>query len=1128
MIVTFISECEKKAIARTNKILDAFAKRIGRRTWQTIITQDGLIAVKNTLKKTATKNTAVSCHIFKSRSRTELLWIVGTRSKFNSEGNVAVNKTEKNIIKKELENDWYFLPSIKALTALSALLHDWGKASAVFQKKLKPHKNSSRIIDPLRHEFVSAILFSIFVKQSGNCDGDWLKKMSNGEINENELKKFVSQKNFKALGNNIFEGLSPIANLILWLILSHHKLPYLKKENPNNVKLDDYKNSEKNYSISSILKIIKSSWGYENTSEVDLEECFNFSQGLLTNSSEWLKQIKKWSAKLLQEEKKIIEQIDSNSIRLSLYLSRLCMMLGDHFYSSLEKNNEWKSEIELFANTDRKTKSLKQKLDEHLVGVCKNSLNIAQVLYHFSDSMESAHDIKTLQRRSPKGFEWQDKAIDEIKKFRENNKNSSNENCGFFIVNIASTGCGKTIANAKIARALSHDQESLRFILALGLRTLTLQTGDVYKKQIGLDSNDLAVLIGSKAIQELHENNKKDENNNPNYEEIGSESIESLLDEELDSSQELNLDFLDAIIPKNHAQKNKLKAFLYKPVLVCTIDHIMSATEAIRGGKYILPALRLLSSDLIIDEIDDFNNIDLIAISRLIHLSAMFGKNVMISSATITPSIAEGLFNVYQEGYKIHANFKQKSSSIALINVDEFNSEINLFTEAKSQENIKNFQEFYQKFITKRIKNINQQIIRRKGFIVDCSLIKESQDKENLYFEKIKETAIELHQKNFTIHHQFNKKISFGVVRIANIEPCIRLAINFLKTQLPENFSIKIMPYHSRQIMLLRQNQETHLDEILQRKEKLNEEPKAFKNKIIFNHLQNTQEQNILFILIATPVEEIGRDHDFDWAIIEPSSFRSIIQLAGRVKRHRNHVVLESNVAIMQYNLKGLENNDDAVFCRPGFEKSGKKFKLETHDLKKLIDEELIKNSINSIPRIVENKQLKPNKNLIDLEHFALRESLTNYEKNGPNNLQSWLNQYWHLTALPQQFNRFRQDISNDEDDKIFYIYQDGELKFCKKTDEGKFIEIKIDLKIFNSSLDSSLDLEKFKSRIWLERNYQNLLAKKYNNQEDAEEDLESLKNKNSKRYGEICLGNFNINHDKGWIYSDFYGLRKK
>ncbi|MFH4140739.1 hypothetical protein WAJ68_22660, partial [Acinetobacter baumannii] len=45
MIVTFISQCEKKAIPRTRRVLDAFADRIGNNTWQTVITEDGLLAV---------------------------------------------------------------------------------------------------------------------------------------------------------------------------------------------------------------------------------------------------------------------------------------------------------------------------------------------------------------------------------------------------------------------------------------------------------------------------------------------------------------------------------------------------------------------------------------------------------------------------------------------------------------------------------------------------------------------------------------------------------------------------------------------------------------------------------------------------------------------------------------------------------------------------------------------------------------------------------------------------------------------------------------------------------------------------------------------------------------------------
>jgi len=46
MMVTFVSQCEKNALKRTRRVLDAFANRIGDNTWQTIITQEGLNAVQ--------------------------------------------------------------------------------------------------------------------------------------------------------------------------------------------------------------------------------------------------------------------------------------------------------------------------------------------------------------------------------------------------------------------------------------------------------------------------------------------------------------------------------------------------------------------------------------------------------------------------------------------------------------------------------------------------------------------------------------------------------------------------------------------------------------------------------------------------------------------------------------------------------------------------------------------------------------------------------------------------------------------------------------------------------------------------------------------------------------------------
>lgn len=97
MIVTFISQCEKKAIKRTRKILDAFANRIGDNVWQTNITEIGLKTVYELLKSTASKSTAVACHRIATRHRTELMWVVGNKSKFNATGGIAVNRTKRSI-----------------------------------------------------------------------------------------------------------------------------------------------------------------------------------------------------------------------------------------------------------------------------------------------------------------------------------------------------------------------------------------------------------------------------------------------------------------------------------------------------------------------------------------------------------------------------------------------------------------------------------------------------------------------------------------------------------------------------------------------------------------------------------------------------------------------------------------------------------------------------------------------------------------------------------------------------------------------------------------------------------------------------------------------------------------------
>ena len=66
---------------------------------------------------------------------------------------------------------------------------------------------------------------------------------------------------------------------------------------------------------------------------------------------------------------------------------------------------------------------------------------------------------------------------------------------------MASTGLGKTLANARIMYALADEKTGCRLNIALGLRTLTLQTAEALAEMLDLENEDYAVLIGSQAVR---------------------------------------------------------------------------------------------------------------------------------------------------------------------------------------------------------------------------------------------------------------------------------------------------------------------------------------------------------------------------------------------------------------------------------------------------------------------------------------------------------------------------------------------------------------------------------------------------------------------------------------------------
>jgi len=1113
MMVTFVSQCEYKALNRTRRVLDAFANRIGTNTWQTVITEEGLQAVKKLLRKSATKNTAVSCHWIRSRSRSDVVWIVGKRSKFSAEGFVPVNWTQKNIINNQWENDWSYLPLIKSLTAIAALFHDWGKASACFQEKLNCNSKNKFKGDPLRHEWVSVLLLSTYVNQQD--DEQWLKRLAGAEFDESALIK-TAQKNIK----NPLKKLPPLASLIGWLIVSHHRLPLPKNNQRSNLEAEEEAPPHFQY----LLDIISANFGYENLwmdeQQERLKDCFIFPHGLPCRSVHWVKQAQKWAAKLSPQIETAKPLIENGSWRLLVFYARLSLMLGDHYYSSQEKLEKWQSDYRPIANTYSQDVSIakqqikkgspKQKLDQHLIGVKESALTIAQLLPAFETELKPAYDIKKLKQKSPASsvYYWQDKAVIKIQAWK-NTLSDDKQRFGFFSVNMASTGCGKTLANAKIMQALSENGESLRYILALGLRTLTLQTGDEYRDRIGLGDDELAVMIGSRAIMELHSKAKAEKQEGVNADEAtGSESQAFLLDDNvIDYDCPIPDDKLTTVL-----KTERNKQFLYAPVLACTIDHIMPATETKRGGRYILPSLRLMSSDLVIDEIDDFTGHDLIAIGRLIHLAGMLGRKVMISSATIPPDLAVGYFNAYQQGWKLFAQTRNLSQSIGCAWIDEDKTNIQVHSVQGGSKD--DYQTLHQSFIDARIKFLKSQKIKRKATLIPCSKIKNGNEslKEH-YFSCIQKAIIQQHQQHSETDSKTQKHVSFGVVRMANISPCVALTQYLAKADWGDDIDIRIMTYHSQQLLLLRHEQEKHLDSVLKR----NTKKAGVENSIIKGYLQQNQTKNMIFIVVATPVEEVGRDHDFDWAVVEPSSFRSIIQLAGRVLRHREKTPETANIALMQHNLKALQNADDSpAYTQPGYESS--QHLLPSHDLNHLLSES-IQQRVDATPRIDNNPELK--NPFADLEHRCIGELLTSYDNKKVNSLQGWLTECWWLTALPQELTPFRQ---SQKQRLLYLVPKKEEWVFVEKDDEGKLTDsIEGVYKIKTNELT-----EQHQQRLWLERDYvqlievwAELLA------EELDKPLELARKIAASRYGEISCRENDLNSEVGMRYSNHLGMVK-
>jgi CRISPR-associated endonuclease/helicase Cas3 len=604
-----------------------------------------------------------------------------------------------------------------------------------------------------------------------------------------------------------------------------------------------------------------------------------------------------------------------------LLVSRAALILADHKVSSRTFNAAREDGI-LYANTKkasvleepatrrgRRTRTpaspsrfLDQPLSWHLTEVGTHAA--ANVRMFTADDLPTVdRDLvqAVLQSRAAPGsrFAWQDVAVDAV----------SQLDGGKLIFNVASTGAGKTLANLKIAFAMRA--QAARLAVAFNLRSLTTQTFDAFGRHIkAIDraafARNFACLLGERGA--LQRDFSREDEDDVAFED----------DLDLISAEHPIPDWL-AHIAQDAKSSDKLAKLIVSPVLVSTMDWIVAAGEPGQQDRHAKALIRVAGSDLILDEVDSYDVRATVAVMRVVQTAAAFGRNVIVSSATLSPALARGLAAAYAAGRRVQdALFGAQPWSLVMTS-DRFAPQV-LRTPSESEAD-----QFYRNTMRSMCSALRAAPATKRYRLADVQTLAE-------FSSVIAEQATVLHAMHAAVPAGLACRLSIGLVRVANVSTCMAVS-----EALRQDGRFVVSAYHARDIAERRAWKERHLDRILARGD--DSWVRALLD--VAPWIQDAK-GDVRLVVVATPVEEVGRDHDFDWAIIEPSSMHSIIQTAGRVNRHRMTPMAERmhNVVLLTRNLKSLHNPQGACFQRPGLEILDASANFRTHrshDLKDLM-----------------------------------------------------------------------------------------------------------------------------------------------------------------------------------------------
>jgi CRISPR-associated endonuclease/helicase Cas3 len=875
--VIAVCRSRKKARNYVAQVLDRYLWRIGDRTWRGKASNACLDRMAKELRSRANRATAISIQEIRSSVESRMPLIrIGSRAMFSDNGLTPVSSHPSEFVRlygTEMERNGL------AVVRIAALFHDLGKATVLFQEMIKSAlKKTKSEVSFIRHELFSTVVWD---RLFGSLNNQELKK-SLASISSDRIDKACmsaldwllcdGSPHEKVLDFDFLKNEHSLTFAVGMLILTHHKLP---KGDSDHIKI----------------------LGGEHARPIILggREKLKIAFGIPFWHEDW------WLKHCIKNAAMIVPEKNVYGIDIAL---RGSLIFADHIGSSDKKSS---SEMpDFLANTIKNSEgisSIGDSLSMHVKRVyisCRPAFDMLHRLRERLPAISEAQMPLELIRPQVEDlrFIWQMEAA------RTARSLAASKEGGFFACMLSGTGTGKTRAAPTILAGAAFgdyrpERRYFRMTLGLGLR----------------------VLVGSPPIEfsaglvDLMEDPSGSESLTALPEWLTVEPIEGTVPIIEDPKEEawlrgLSIDtdrglpaILDRLIQASGTKAKTFRDLADSPIIVCTIDHLMKVASP-RKTDFIPAAIRTLTSDLILDEVDQYSPEDIAAIARLVFQTAAGGRRVIIMSATLTKDIVESFYASYKSGWEHY------SKAFGVIN------HVNLLLTGDSpgsivtNENGKDFGNLYEDVRSKVLLAIERAPEIRNGQVLElCKTWKD-------VVKQVSDGCSRMHDLNASEVEGF--KVSIGLVKMTRISHTTAIFNQLESGKIGKRLRLKLC-LHSNFPQLHRSWIEDQLKRALNRKGRDPFEGlrKLCESEDIFKRADEVGVRDIEIICVTSPVIETGNDLDFDYAILDPISIRSIIQAAGRVRRHRAEKWPFINVLIIGRSLIAMQ---DGKLSMPGVE----------------------------------------------------------------------------------------------------------------------------------------------------------------------------------------------------------------